>query len=435
MILAWCRIRGAPTDVRAMKSDDDELGGDDDGFDFTAFEDELFEAWQHLFLVGDPKLGQFSLKPVSADPAYKHTSLYGVTDMVYALHATGRLDAMPKQERQRWAATINSFQNRTTGWYELQSWEAQHCANPPYANHTWHAAGAALETLRLLSSSGPPETVAAAPFYAGVPFHSVKTMIAGGSSAWAAFVKKWLSDYDDVWMGSQAVQSLVAIVKLSQATPPPQADAFWRWLFADLNRTSDSLGMWDGSPHQNAMHQIGGAFHIFHVYQCFSGLDSDGGGSLSSSSLSAGSPFKPMTWPHSAASVDATLSAQDNSSGVWGGKHDWGARSQWGTVSSCIDLDGVYTLGRAAKAAGAPGGAEPYRWAEVEGACRKYLRTAEYLLGNRTQMLDAKFYGQDTHLLHGVLYAVAECQQHFPQLVHTRRPWRRWTDSASCIYA
>lgn len=51
------------------------------------------------------------------------------------------------------------------------------------------------------------------------------------------------------------------------------------------------------------------------------------------------------------------------------------------------------------------------------------------------QILDPLLYGQDTHLLHGPLYAVAECQQHFPGLVRTRRPWRRWTDESSCIYA
>lgn len=132
------------------------------------------------------------------------------------------------------------------------------------------------------------------------------------------------------------------------------------------------------------MHQIGGAFHVYHVYQCFS----DG---------SPESPFVGLGWPHSAASVDATLSAQDNSSGVWGGKHEWSERGHWGTVSSCIDLDGVYTLGRAAKTASL--GDEPYRWEEVEGACGKYLRTAAFLLNNRTQVLSPALYGQDTHLL------------------------------------
>lgn len=411
------RPLAAPASSRVKMESD----GLDVAFDFTFFEDELFAAWQALFLAGDPSLGEYSLKPVS-NAAYNRTSLYGTTDMVYARHATGQLDGMSSQERRQWAATINSFQNRTSGWYELQAFELMHCANPPYANHTWHAAGAAVETLRLLASSGPGAPRGVPPTaYTAVPFRSVDEMMAGGPAEWRAFMERWLSGYADVWMGSQAVQSLVAIVKLSQPTPPQQADVFWPWLFRYLNQTSDSLGMWDGSPHQDAMHQIGGAFHVYHVYQCFS----DG--------ASSGLPFVGLGWPHSAASVDTTLSAQDNSSGVWGGKHDWRDRSLWATISSCIDLDGVYTLTRAAKTASV--GGEPYRWAEVEGACRKYLRTAAFLLNNRTQVLDPTLYGQDTHLLHGVLYAVAECQQHFPQLVRTRRPWRRWTDTASCIYA
>ncbi len=241
-------------------------------------------------------------------------------------------------------------------------------------------------------------------------------------------MERWLSDYDDVWMGSQAVQSLVAIVKLSQpaAKPPP---AFFPWLFAYFNRTSDASGMWDGSPHQNSLHQIGGAFHIYHVYQCF------GAGPV-------GSPFVGLGWPHAAASVDSTLAAQDrgsggngsSGSGVWGGRQPWSARGHWATISSCIDLDGVYAATRGAKIASH--GRQPYyRWAEVEDACRLFLRTAEFLLGNATLVLGESLYGQDTHLLHGVMYAVAECQQHFPELVRTRRPWRRWTDPASCIYA
>ena len=119
------------------------------------------------------------------------------------------------------------LQNRTTGWYELQDFEFMHCANPPYANHTWHAAGAAVETLRLLASSGPaaqPRGATVPPYaYTSVPFRSVDAMMTGGPAEWTVFMQRWLSGYADVWMGSQAVQSLVAIVKLSQPMPPPQA--------------------------------------------------------------------------------------------------------------------------------------------------------------------------------------------------------------------
>lgn len=71
----------------------------------------------------------------------------------------------------------------------------------------------------------------------------------------------------------------------------------------------------------------------------------------------------------------------------------------------------------------------------MSNACEQYLRTAQYILSNRTFVMGSSLYGADTHLLHGVLYAVAECQQHFPHMVRTRRPWQRWTAEASCIYA
>lgn len=83
--------------------------------------------------------------------------------------------------------------------------------------------------------------------------------------------------------------------------------------------------------------------------------------------------------------MDATLAAQDSSSGVWGGKAAWAGREHWGTISSCIDLDGVYALSRGAVAASS-GRLPYYRWAEVESACKLYLRTAEFLLNNRTQV-------------------------------------------------
>ena len=71
----------------------------------------------------------------------------------------------------------------------------------------------------------------------------------------------------------------------------------------------------------------------------------------------------------------------------------------------------------------------------MRAACSLYLRTAEYLLNNASLVLNETLYARDTHLLHGPMYAVAECQTHFPDLVRTRRPWQRWTDPASCIYA
>jgi hypothetical protein len=80
--------------------------------------------------------------------------------------------------------------------------------------------------------------------------------------------------------------------------------------------------------------------------------------------------------------VDTNLAIQDNESGVWGGKHRWADREHWTTISSCIDLDGVYGLSRGSLGAG------KHHWSEVQQACSKYLRTAQYILSNCTMVVD-----------------------------------------------
>merc|ERR1712166_1289879 len=188
------------------------------------------------------------------------------------------------------------------------------------------------------------------------------------------------------------------------AHPQHIKDSFAEWFFEALNSSiSNSTGLWDGQPHQDTMRQLGGAFHIQHVYQCFG-----------------------VSWPDAKRAVDTTLEAQHtgaDGSGMWGYSGNWTDRDQWGAVSSCIDLDGVYSAARGSIVAA--GGKQPfYKWDNVKQACKAYLRTAEFLLNNSTFVLGRTKYAGDTHLLHGPMYAVAECQQHFPELVKTIRPWR-----------
>ena len=391
-------------------------------FDFTHFEDVLFPAWQNLFLSGDAGSGEYSYRQGH------QTSVYGVTDMIYALHAAGQLRNLSRAERMRWGATINRFQNTSTGFYNVADFENTHVANPPFANFSWHATGAAVEALNMISSADTEDNSSSIvpPLQPVVPLSPVADMLVAGEPAWQSFVRRWVADYEDVWMGSQAVQALAAVVKLTAFPSAPARAAqgpFAAWLLSYLNATVDgTTGMWDGSPHQDAQHQLGGAFHLFHVYQCSLGEASARGG----------------TWPPLArAAVDTTLDAQhggEDGSGTWGHQSAWSDRGEWGEISSCIDLDGVYSATRGAIAAAA-GGSERYRWDDVKGACCQYLRTAAYILNNASFVLNDNTYAHDTHLMHGPMYAVAECQQHFPSLVNTRRPWQRWTDHASCIYA
>ena len=422
-------------------------------YSFCAFEDTIFPRWIARFRVANTNstsssVGAYSLLPTTfangSATIHNKISLYGATDLVYAMHAVGQLTLRTNNATTRaaWGALIGSFQNKSTGFPTLYSWEKMHTANPPYAAVPWHAAGAMVDTMQLLASvDGAAAAALPPPSALTIPFTSVGALLNGGESAWIEFMQKWLTNYSDVWMGSQAVQSLAVIVKLAPTGEDVRnatKGAFFTFLRAYLNRTaSNTTGMWDGKPHQDAKHQLGGAFHIFHVLECF-GLE----------------------WPFPARAVDATLASQDcysatNKSAVFRGSGTWGCvgnacawanrATSWPTKtpSSCIDLDGVYTLSRGARQAGGGGGggggggeaveAGPYRWNEVKNACSAYVRTAHYLLTDEERILGA--YGANTHVLHGVLYAVAECQLHFPDLVHTRRKWKRWASSESCIYA
>ena len=161
--------------------------------------------------------------------------MYGTTDMVYALHATGQLvcrsiDTSFKLHcTQLWclkdpnkiyrvvcripkgrsglkqspgfktsqqvilshllvASCLVGFSFE--GWFNLETWEAMHTANPPYANYSWHAAGAAVETLRILASADIITPIAP-PFVPPAPFKAVGGLLSGGPTVWDAFMSKW----------------------------------------------------------------------------------------------------------------------------------------------------------------------------------------------------------------------------------------------------
>ena len=182
------------------------------------------------------------------------------------------------------------------------------------------------------------------------------------------------------------------------------------WAFKWLDAHADpATGYWAGKT-PNRVHQLGGAFHMYHLYACFG-----------------------REWPYAARVVDATLASQ-RADGMW---HP--------PPSTCIDLDGIYSLTRSARFVIDKSTSTPYRWADVRGACEKYLRTAAAMLNNASIVLGNggggeanRGYAQNSHLMHGALYAVAECQMWFPDLVRTVRPWRRAkgdVSDVSCAYA
>lgn len=359
--------------------------------DFTDFEAKLWTAWVSLFVVNASQPGSYSWLPVAARNATQGLSLYGVTDLVYAFHAVGLLDAMPATTRMEWATLINGLQDSQTGWYKTQPWEKQNQANWP-----WHSSHAAVETLRLLG---------------GAPTHSMTAVHAllWNESAWAPWMETYLVNTTNVWGGSQQAQCLPGIAR---SADPSLHFAFYDWVFAWLDEHVDeSTGYWPGQSH-DPVNQLGGAFHLYHLYSCFG-----------------------REWRSPSHVVDAALASQA-ADGRW---HPRGEpRTPYDHPSTCIDLDGVYALTRSARLVDP---STPYRWDDVRSACARYLRTVVAELTNASLVLGMApgSYGSNSHLLHGPLYAIAECQAWFPDLVKTTRPWRRARGDAlrrvTCAYA
>ena len=71
------------------------------------------------------------------------------------------------------------------------------------------------------------------------------------------------------------------------------------------------------------------------------------------------------------------------------------------------------------------------KWRQVEAACALFLKSAAQEM-NRKDWVLSKF-GGDSHGLMSMVGAVGECQQHFPELVTTLRPWQSVMDKAAFI--
>lgn len=206
-------------------------------------------------------------------------------------------------------------------------------------------------------------------------------------------------------------QGIAAVMRASTPATRTKHDAFYSWYFSYLsNHSSADTGYWPGKT-ASLTDQLGGAFHLYHIYHCFN---------------------KP--WPHPQKVVDTTLSIQNKSTGMW---LPFGPDK----LSNCIDLDGVYALTRSSQLAG-DSAVQPYRWGDVEAACALYVKTAHAQLSDPYNVLQGGW-SENSHLIHGALFAVAECAAWFPGMVKTVRPWRRAglgaaaadVNNKSCFYA
>merc|ERR1712224_828737 len=131
---------------------------------------------------------------------------------------------------------------------------------------------------------------------------------------------------DDIWGGSQQAQSLPGIAR---SADPSESFDFYNWYFDWLgNHSNASTGYWSASQKGRSadlVDQLGGAFHLYHVYSCFG-----------------------RQWLYPDKVVDTTLSIQDAKTGMW----RVGGAPKPSSLSFCIDLDGIYSLVQSARLAG-----------------------------------------------------------------------------------
>jgi len=362
-------------------------------YDLTRFEDDIFPKWRSMFpAAGNNSTGAYAYQALgtcgehggAATPC--KPSVYGSADMVYAHYATNLLEEMDAPSRQQWVDSIQAFQDSQTGRFQA-------LPGPPLPQ-PWHALAEATEAMFLLG--GRPK----------YPMMDLQSLAKSRDA-----LRRWLFDNvfnaSDGWYTSASVQAPVGIIHMLGLNQSQYKDLVDEW-FTELDRHVDpGSGMWfthasdPRLPGSKSYEQLPAAsamfasFHMIHVYKCFN---------------------RDLKYPKRL--VDTALYLQRHWDGLW----------QPGGVSSCADLDGIYIAIQASLQA------NRYRWADVREMCRRYMTTAAMILNDEEQILGVYTFQEGTHILHGVLFSVAECQVNFPELlIRTRRLWRRRPDA--CIYA
>ena len=327
-------------------------------FDFTRFQEELYPAWEKQFSSGGT--GEFSYKPGGS------TCSYGTTDMLISRYIINDLE-LSENEKDTWAAVINRFQNEK-GWYDKSH----------TTHHKEHTTAYAVAALRLIGR------MPGKPLFWGASILKER-----------ASMEKWINNvnWSIIWPGSHVVTGVPAALAMTGEG----TEEFFKWYFYWLDQTADpASGFWcRGLVHKLGIigkptkHEMGGAFHMYYVYEFFG-----------------------RQWKYPERIVDQTLRLQ-HANGLWDKD-----------VTYCIDLDGIYCLTRSSR------NAAGYRKDDVRSAVIRYLETAEKTLNDK-DFLFSKY--SNSHRLTGALEALAECQKFYPELVRTVKPWRESLDTACYI--
>jgi len=349
----------------------------------TVLEDAFLE-WASQFKSGDG-IGEYSYSPG------RKTTLYGSTDMLISFFVLGLTKDLSESDKDAWAATINSFQDPETGIYRHESWEKA-------SEKEEHATAFAVSALTLINRTTT---------------HPMTKFLAlqANQSQW----EPWISNVKGDHQWDHIVSGVWAALKMTGELEQNFSDYYFDWMNSQADPRSGGF-VCPGKVHSSKPPQLKWMTCYVHVLWQFA--------------------FANKTWAYADAMLNWTMQMHNSSSGYFcrspgaanpGADCNKNPRSK-GLASnvnpSCHQLDGVWTVTRSAALL------DGYRWDDVRDMCSSYLHAAATVFADTTVLMDHVVYG-DSHGLNGGLQSIAECVRWFPELVHTRRPWRISLDYAS----
>lgn len=371
-------------------------------YNLSVFEKDLLPKWVAQFQL--PGAGNFSIKPNSSMP---HP--YATSDVAHVLCFVNQLDDYVKDEaaKDAWAKVINSYQ-RDDGFFE----------NADKSGHEggslWHAAGYIPAGLVLLDRQ---------PLRNNALFEH----IASTPTLWEPTISALLNEdatpapfniTSGCNSGYSCAQNIASLVSWFVQTNGSSAfgggvvrhKAFIHWYLQFLQKQADPItGLWCTEAQQQKkgkINCIGGSFHIDFVFQ-FLVLHPE-----FATGASARAKF-----PFPEAQLNSSLALQKEKGG-------------WTNDGlAYINVDGIYQATRPALQVGVE---KPQaRWADVRLACDRLMSLVVGALTNEKKLLGKV--SSSTHNLPALVSAVAECQKHWPEMIHTDRPWKMCLDDVPYI--
>jgi hypothetical protein len=301
------------------------------------------------------------------DAASRMVDSYSSADVAAICYSTGKLSLDPST-RDEWTSVLQSFQDPETGLYH---------AEPHHADHTTAYAIAALELFD------------ARPKYRLAAYDSLKTR---------AGLESFLDSLDwvHIWSGAgHRGAGVASSFAITREVAKPWFDAYFDWLDREHDPQTGFLRRGVSNPRAGSAHaddvatllpKMAGTFHFHFVYNHF---------------------HRPFPFPE--AMIDSTLRLQLDS-GTFASPSDFGF----------ADLDAAFTLGRALRQCG-------HRFAEVMTALER-LAAAAVAWANDPKWLESQPNLDNTHVMAGVVFCLAELQTLVPGLIESPMPMRSVLD-------